>query len=127
MAYLIVFLGAGIGGALRHGVNMAAARLLGFGSFPAGTLTVNVLGSLTMGVFAAYFGLRTGVGQHWRLFFTTGLLGGFTTFSAFSLDTVLFYERGHFAAAGGYAFASVVLSVAALFAGMWLVRLGYFQ
>ena len=93
MVYLIVFLGGGLGAAMRHGVNVAAARTLGTG-FPYGTLTVNVVGSLAMGLFAAYFAFKGDASQHWRLFFTTGVLGGFTTFSAFSLDAVLLYERG---------------------------------
>ena len=92
MLYLIVFLGAGIGGALRHGVNAGSARLWGYG-FPFGTLIVNVAGSFLMGLLAGYFAFRPGIGQHARLFLTTGILGGFTTFSAFSLDTVLLVER----------------------------------
>ena len=79
-AYLIVFLGAGLGGALRHGVNVAALRLLGSG-LPYGTLTVNIVGSLVMGLLTGYFALKADPGQMWRLFLTTGILGGFTTFS----------------------------------------------
>jgi CrcB protein len=122
MGFAIVFLGAGIGGALRHGVNLAAARLFGFG-FPFGTLAVNILGSFAMGVIAEYFALKSGLPQHWRLFLTTGILGGFTTFSAFSLEAALLYERGNLAAAGAYVFLSVLLSIAALFIGLYLVRL----
>ena len=88
MGYLVVFLGAGVGGVLRHGTNLAAARLFGTG-VPAGTFIVNVLGSFIMGLFAGYFAFRTGVNQHLRLFLTTGILGGFTTFSTFSLDAAL--------------------------------------
>src|SRR5438128_4980752 len=98
MLYLIVFLGAGIGGALRHGVNVAAARLFGFG-FPYGTLMVNVAGSFAMGLLAGYFAFRPGIGQHLRLFLTTGILGGVTTFSAFSLDAALLVERHAYGAA----------------------------
>src|SRR5580700_4579356 len=93
MGFLIVFLGGGIGAALRHGVNIAAARLFGT-VFPYGTLIINVLGSLAMGLIAEYFALKAGLPQRWRLFLTTGILGGFTTFSAFSLEAVLLYERG---------------------------------
>ena len=82
MGYLIVFLGGGLGAALRHGVNLAAARFFGAG-FPYGTLVINVLGSLAMGLIAEYFALKVGMPQRWRLFLTTGVLGGFTTFSAF--------------------------------------------
>src|SRR5437764_14239940 len=92
MLYLIVFLGAGIGGALRHGVNVGAVRLFGYG-FPFGTLIVNVGGSFMMGAFAGYFAFRPGINQHMRLFLTTGVLGGFTNFSAFSLDAALRLER----------------------------------
>src|SRR6478609_2548377 len=92
MLYVIVFLGAGIGGALRHGVNVGAGRMFGLG-FPYGTLIVNVAGSFAMGLLAGYFAFRPGVDQHTRLFLTTGVLGGFTTFSAFSLDTALLIER----------------------------------
>src|SRR3954467_2031053 len=121
MLYLIVFLGAGIGGALRHGVNVAAARLFGFG-FPYGTLIVNIAGSFAMGLLAGYFAFRPGIGQHLRLFLTTGLLGGFTTFSAFSLDAALLIERHNYALAAGYVVGSVAASVSALFFGLVLFR-----
>ena len=123
MLYLIVFLGAGIGGALRHGVNVAAVRVLGY-QFPFGTLIVNVLGSFVIGLFAGYFAFRPGIGQHARLFLTTGILGGFTTFSAFSLDTALLVERHAYGMAAGYAVGSVAASVSALFFGLALFRGG---
>lgn len=119
MLYLIVFLGAGIGGALRHGVNVGAARLFGFG-FPFGTLIVNIAGSFIMGALAGYFVFRPGIGQHFRLFLTTGVLGGFTTFSAFSLDTALLVERHAYASAAGYVVGSVFASLVALFVGLAL-------
>ena len=121
MGYLIVFLGAGFGGALRHGTNLAAARLLGTG-LPAGTFIVNVFGSFLMGFLAGYFAFRTGVNQHLRLFLTTGILGGFTTFSTFSLDTAILVERHAYAAAAGYVIGSVGLSLAGLFLGLSLFR-----
>ena len=121
MLYLIVFLGAGIGGALRHGVNVSAAKLFGYG-FPFGTLIVNVVGSFLMGLLAGYFAFRPGIGQHVRLFLTTGILGGFTTFSAFSLDTALLVERHSYGLAAGYAVGSVAASVSALFFGLALFR-----
>jgi CrcB protein len=121
MGYLIVFLGGGVGAALRHGVNLISARLFGL-SFPFGTLFENVTGSLAMGLLAGYFAFRGDASQHWRLFFTTGILGGYTTFSAFSLDVALLYERGALGLATLYVLASVILSVAGLFAGLWLVR-----
>jgi len=117
--YLIVFLGAGIGGALRHGVNVGAAKLFGFG-FPLGTLIVNIVGSFLMGALAGYFAFRPGIGQHFRLFLTTGVLGGFTTFSAFSLDTALLIERHAYASAAGYVAGSVAASLVALFVGLAL-------
>ena len=119
MLYFIVFLGAGIGGALRHGVNVGAARLFGYG-FPYGTLIVNVVGSFAIGLLAGYFAFRPGIGQHVRLFLTTGLLGGFTTFSAFSLDTALLVERHHYALAAGYVAGSVAAGLVALFVGLAL-------
>jgi len=117
MLYLIVFIGAGIGGALRHGVNVGAAKLFGYG-FPFGTLIVNIVGSFVMGAFAGYFAYRSGVPQHLRLFLTTGILGGFTTFSAFSLDTALLIERHNYATAAAYVAGSVFASVVALFVGL---------
>jgi fluoride exporter len=120
-AFLTVFLGAGIGGALRHGVNISAAKLLGVG-FPYGTLTVNIVGSFVMGILAEWFALKLDPGQAWRLFLTTGILGGFTTFSAFSLDTALLVERGAHLAAGLYVLISVVSSIAGLFIGLLLIR-----
>lgn len=121
MSYVIVFLGGGIGAALRHEVNISAVRLLGHG-YPFGTLTVNILDSLMMGLFAAYSALKGDATQHWRLFFATGILGGFTTFSAFSLDAALLYERGELGLAALYVVASFVCSIAALFAGLWAMR-----
>ncbi|TPG55875.1 fluoride efflux transporter CrcB [Roseomonas nepalensis] len=119
--YLAVFLGAGIGGALRHAVNLLAARLLGT-DFPYATLTVNVLGSLAMGVLIGWFTHRADPGQAWRLFLTTGMLGGFTTFSTFSLDVAVLHERGQTGTASFYALLSLLVSVAALFAGLAVVR-----
>jgi CrcB protein len=121
MNYLIVFLGAGLGGAMRHGVNVAALRLLGAG-FPWGTLAINVTGSFVMGLVAEYFALKSGLSPQWRLFLTTGILGGFTTFSAFSLEVALLYERGELMAAGLYVLGSVVLAVVGLFAGLYVIR-----
>jgi fluoride exporter len=119
--FLVVFVGAGIGGALRHGVNLAGLRLLGPG-FPYGTITVNIVGSLIMGLLAGWFAHKADPGQMWRLFLTTGILGGFTTFSAFSLDAALLLERGQFALAALYALSSPVLAITGLFAGLWLIR-----
>jgi fluoride exporter len=121
MGFLIVFLGGGLGAALRHGVNVAAARLLGQ-NFPFGTLTVNVTGSIAMGLLAGYFAFKGDASQHWRLFLTTGILGGYTTFSAFSLDVAVLWERHAVWPAFAYVLASVLLSVAGLFAGLLMFR-----
>jgi len=121
MGYVLVFLGGGLGAMARHGVNLAAARMLGIG-FPYGTVIVNVTGSLLMGLLAGLFALKLDLSQGWRLFLTTGILGGYTTFSAFSLDTALLYERGEFGSAAAYVLVSVLVSVASLFAGLWIAR-----
>ena len=118
----LVALGGGIGAGCRHLVNVAALRLFG-PSFPAGTLTVNLLGGLLMGLLAGFLALRdSGGGQDLRLFVGTGILGGFTTFSAFSLDAVLLWERGAIGSASAYVAASVLLSIGALVAGLALAR-----
>jgi CrcB protein len=116
-----VFLGGGLGAALRHGVNLAMARWLGT-AFPFATLTENVTGSLVMGLLVGYFAFHGGIPQHWRLFVTTGILGGYTTFSAFSLDTALLYERGELGLAALYVMLSIALTIGGLFAGLALVR-----
>src|ERR1700689_3898888 len=121
LGFLIGFIGGGIGAAIRHGINLAAFRLVGIG-FPYGTLFINIFGSLVMGLTAEYFALKAGLPQHLRLFLTTGIYGGFTTFSAFSLETALLYERGDLAGVIIYVAASVILSVAALFAGLAIIR-----
>jgi fluoride exporter len=121
MNYLVVFLGGGIGSALRHGVNVLCARLFGF-DFPFGTLTVNITGSIVMGLLAGYFAFKGDAAQSWRLFLMTGVLGGYTTFSAFSLDAILLYERGQIGMAALYIAASGAVSILGLFAGLMLIR-----
>jgi CrcB protein len=121
MGFLIVFLGGGIGSALRHGVNLAGARLAGT-SFPYSTLFANITGSLVMGLLAGYFAFKGGAPQHLRLFLTTGILGGYTTFSAFSLDAVLLYERGEIGAAAIYVLSSVALAILGLVVGLAIAR-----
>ena len=120
---LLVFLGGGLGAVLRYGVNLNAARFLG-ANFPWGTLAVNVLGSLAMGLLAGVFAARAQDEWHQsaRLFLMTGILGGFTTFSAFSLDALALWERGETAAATAYVLGSVVLSIAGFALGLAFVR-----
>jgi len=121
MNYLLVFLGGGLGSTLRHTINMVCARLLGT-AFPYHTFIINIMGSIVMGLIAGYLAFKGEASQPWRLFLMTGVLGGYTTFSAFSLDTALLYERGAVGLAALYVVGSVVLSIAGLFAGLALVR-----
>jgi len=120
-ASLIIFVGAGVGGVLRHLLNAWIMRLAGL-EFPLGILTINVIGSTAMGLVAGWFAFKGQAPQDVRLFLTTGILGGFTTFSAFSLDAAILYERGQLGLAVVYVVASVALSVGGLFAGMWTMR-----
>ena len=117
MHYLVVFIGGGIGAALRHAVNRVAMAHLGPG-FPYGTLFVNIAGGLLIGVLAQLFLIKGGGSQQLRLFLTTGILGGFTTFSAFSLDAAVMWQRGDYALCAGYVIGSVLFSISALFFGM---------
>lgn len=122
-ATAIVFLGAGLGGAMRHGVNLGCARLCGT-AFPWGTVAINVSGSLAMGLLIGWLAFRAegAWSESARLFGATGVLGGFTTFSAFSLDAVLLWERGQVGAALAYGAGSVALSIAALVGGLATAR-----
>jgi CrcB protein len=122
-AALLVFLGGGVGAVARHGVNILAPRLFGM-NFPWATFIENVLGSFLIGILAAFFAFKADAtwSQHVRLFLTTGVLGGFTTFSAFSLDFALLYERGEIFQAFLYATSSVGISLAAIFLGLFVVR-----
>lgn len=117
----LVAFGGALGASLRHLANLAAERLFG-GAFPWGTLLINVVGSLAMGLVVGYLVRKIGVSNEIKLFVATGILGGFTTFSAFSLDFVTLWERGSAVSALGYAFASVICAILALFLGLWLAR-----
>jgi CrcB protein len=121
MNYLLVFVGGGLGATLRHLVNVTCARCIGT-AFPYGTFIINITGSTAMGLIAGYLAFKGEASQPWRLFVMTGILGGYTTFSAFSLDTAILYERGEIGLAALYVLGSVVLSIAGLFAGLALVR-----
>lgn len=119
---LLVAAGGATGAVMRYLTGMASLRLLGPG-WPWGTLTVNVVGGLAMGLLVAALALRSGEDQErWRVLLGVGVLGGFTTFSAFSLEVALMIERREWPQAFGYSTLSVVLSVAALFAGLMLAR-----
>lgn len=120
-ALALIMAGGGLGSALRYLFGIVATRLLG-SAFPWGTLGVNVLGSLIMGIVAELLMRRFDGSETVRLFVATGILGGFTTFSTFSLDTAFLWERNSSAMAMTYVIVSVVGSVGALFVGLWLAR-----
>lgn len=125
MQAFLVFLGGGLGAVARWAFGLTAARWLGT-ACPWGTLGVNVLGSFAMGLVMAALirgGTMSAGAENWRLFLATGILGGFTTFSAFSLESAGMIEAGNWGQAGFYGLTSVVVSIAALFAGMALGRL----
>jgi CrcB protein len=118
---LAIGIGGGLGSLARHYLSSTIYQLTG-PTFPWGILVVNVLGGFAMGLIVELSALKLNLSLELRAFLTTGVLGGFTTFSAFSLDAALLIERGDWLNAGSYMVGSVVLSVAALFAGLWLVR-----
>ena len=119
---LAVAAGGAVGAIGRYGVGVWMARWLGTG-FPWGTLTVNVIGSLLMGLAVQIFIHKTQFSGEFSVFLTIGVFGGFTTFSAFSLDAVLMLQRGQISMATLYMFGSVFLSLIALVIGMYLARL----
>ncbi|HYC96997.1 fluoride efflux transporter CrcB [Brevundimonas sp.] len=120
---LIVAAGGALGAMARYGVGVWAFRLFPASAWPWGTLAVNIVGGLLMGLLAGWLAFRGGLHtESIRLFAAVGVLGGFTTFSAFSLETALMIERRQFAMAGSYVALSVVLSIAALFIGLMVAR-----
>ena len=120
--FLLIFVGGGIGSMLRHAVNQTTAAALGV-NFPYGTLLVNIIGSFIIGLLAGWFALRGGSSQSLRLFLTTGIVGGFTTFSAFTLDTALLWERGQLGVAALYALGTITAGMISLCAGLAIVRI----
>lgn len=119
-AYLLVALGGGIGAVSRHGLGQITLRAFGPG-FPVGTLAANVIGGLLMGLLAGWLATKDG-GNNLRLFLGVGLLGGFTTFSAFSLDAWLMLEKGRYGSFLTYVGGSVILAILALAMGLILAR-----
>lgn len=122
MNMLIAIARAGIGGGLRHATNLAVVRLLPGLSFPLSTVIVNVLGSFAMDILIEVFAQRSANDHPLSLFLTTGVLGGFTTFSTFSLDAISLYERGEFVTATLYVLGSVLAAMAGLVAALFLMR-----
>jgi CrcB protein len=121
LALVLIFFGGGLGSMLRHLVNQACAAVLGV-NFGWGTLFVNIVGSFAMGLLAGWFAFRSEGGELLRLFLATGILGGFTTFSAFSLDALLLWERGQIMSALIYSAASVGVAIVSVFAGSLIMR-----
>lgn len=120
--FFLVALGGAIGASLRHGAGLVAVRL-GAAGWPWATFFVNIVGSLCMGLVVGWLALKGAEGgQNVRLFLATGILGGFTTFSAFSLELAQMMQAGALGKAAGYAGASVLVGVAALLIGLWLAR-----
>jgi CrcB protein len=123
---LLVALGGGVGAWLRYCTSLAWSRAIGpiaASAFPWATLTVNLLGSAALGVLAGWFARYGSHTEGWRLFLAVGVLGGFTTFSAFSLEMVLMIERGALAQAGLYASASLLAGIGGLFLGLAVMRI----
>lgn len=121
LAFFLVFVGGGLGSMLRLAANLAGTWLFG-ASFPSGTLFVNVIGSLTMGLIAGWLALRGEESEPIRLLLATGLVGGFTTFSAFSLDAVQLWERGATTSAILYVAVSVTASIIGVLIGLGIIR-----
>lgn len=118
---LLVMLGGAVGAAARYHLGAAAARLFGSG-FPLGTLAANLAGGFAMGLLAGALGRGAAADDPWRLLLGVGLLGGFTTFSAFSLETIVLFETGQASLALLYVAASVLGAVAALWIGLTIGR-----
>jgi CrcB protein len=118
---LLVAAGGAVGAVMRHLISGASLKMMG-PDWPYGTFIINISGSLLMGVLAGWLAFRVDGGAHWRLLLGTGVLGGFTTFSAYSLETALLIEKKEYIPAAVYSLGSVALGVIGLFAGLWLAR-----
>jgi fluoride exporter len=121
---VVVAVGGALGSLMRYLV-AGAVQPAWWPGFPFGIFVVNITGGLAMGLITALAALKLNLTPEMRAFLTTGILGGYTTFSTFSLDSAMLMERGAYAQAGAYVIGSVVLSILALFAGLWLVRVLY--
>ena len=121
MNYLLVFIGGGLGSTLRYCVNVICPILLG-PAFPYHTFIINITGSTVMGLIAGYFAFKGDASASWKLFLMTGILGGYTTFSTFSLESIVLIERGEIGAALAYIGGSVLFGALGLWGGMSLVR-----
>ena len=121
---LMVGLGGALGSLMRYFV-AGSVQPAWWPGFPFGIFVVNITGGLAMGLVIALAALKLNLTPEMRAFLTTGILGGYTTFSTFSLDSAMLMERGAYAQAGAYVIGSVVLSILALFAGLWIVRALY--
>ena len=119
---LWAMVGGALGSGARHAVNVGFGRWLGTGGFPWWTLSINIVGCFLMGALIEAMALRFSGSPELRTFFATGVLGGFTTFSAFSLDFATLAGRSEHLQAGLYLVVSVAASIAAFYAGLWLVR-----
>ncbi len=120
---LLVAAGGALGSMARYGLGAAALRLAPGASWPVGTFTANLIGGLLMGLLAGWLALKSGAeGETIRLFAAVGVLGGFTTFSAFSLETATMIERRDWGLAAAYALSSAALAILAVFVGLWLAR-----
>lgn len=122
ISILYIAIGGALGAVARYGLTQASLRMFG-PSFPVGTMSANVLGSFLMGLLAGYILTKTsGVSESLRLFLGVGLLGGFTTFSAFSLDSFILLEKKAYGAFFGYVGGSVIIALAALALGLWAAK-----
>jgi CrcB protein len=122
MILLAVASGGAIGSLLRYFV-AGAIQSAAWPGYPWGIFVVNISGGLAMGIIVELAALRLSMSPELRAFLTVGILGGYTTFSTFSLDSVLLIQRGAYASAAAYIVGSTVLSILALFAGLWIVRI----
>jgi fluoride exporter len=121
MILLAVGVGGGLGALIRYFV-AGSIQSAAWPGYPWGIFVVNITGGLAMGLIVELSALKISLTPEMRAFLTTGILGGYTTFSTFSLDSVLLIERGQYASAATYVVGSTVLSILAVFAGMWAVR-----